>query len=205
MKKSEKIAHIMEVLDRLYPAPAIPLRHHDPYTLLVAVILSAQCTDKRVNEVTPELFRLADTPEKMARLGQKRIESIVRPCGLAPAKSKNIHTMSRLLLERHAGKVPGDFEQLLALPGVGRKTASVLMCQAFGQPAAPIDTHIHRLLQRWGLSKGNSSVVEAERDYMKCFPRSSWAKLHLQIIYFGREHCPARGHEPAQCPICGFC
>jgi len=199
--KKDKAAAIAGILDKLYPTVDVPLDHVDPYTLLVAVILSAQCTDARVNQITPLLFAEADDPASMVALGVDRIREIIKPCGLAPAKSKNIHEMSRLLLERHGGQVPHTFEELEALPGVGHKTASVVMAQAFGVPAFPVDTHIHRLAWRWGLSNGKS-VEQTERDLKKLFPESTWNKLHLQIIFFGREYCPARGHDRDMCPIC---
>jgi endonuclease-3 len=203
MGKDEKAARIGAILDRLVPLPPIPLAHEDPYTLLVAVVLSAQCTDARVNEVAPRLFALASTPAAMARLPVARIESIVRPCGLAPAKARHIRALSALLVERHAGRVPETLEELEALPGVGHKTASVVLVQAFGIPAFPVDTHIHRLAARWGLSSGRN-VVQTERDLKALFPAADWGRRHLQIIYFGREHCPARGHEAAACPICSW-
>jgi len=201
--KLEKAAKIGAILDRLHPQPPIPLAHEDPYTLLVAVLLSAQCTDKRVNEVVPHLFALARTPEQMAALPVARIESVVRPCGLAPAKAKNIRALSQLLVERHGGQVPRTFVELEALPGVGHKTAGVVLVQAFGIPAFPVDTHIHRLAARWGLSSGRN-VVQTERDLKALFPEADWGKRHLQIIYFGREQCPARGHDAAACPICSW-
>jgi len=203
VKRAEKAERIGQILDELYPQPAVPLRHRDPYTLLVAVVLSAQCTDERVNRTTPALFRCARTPERMAQLDRREIEQIVRPCGLAPQKSKAIRELSRLLVERHEGRVPADFEALEALPGVGHKTASVVMAQAFGRPAFPVDTHIHRLARRWGLSNG-SSVVRTERDLKRAFPEERWNDLHLQIIYFGREHCPALRHDMSACPICSW-
>lgn len=203
MTRAEKAGRIQKILAELYPLPPIPLRHEDPYTLLVAVVLSAQCTDARVNMVTPHLFARARTPEAMAALPVSEIERIIRPCGLAPAKARNIQALSRLLVERHGGSVPESFEALEALPGVGHKTASVVMAQAFGQPAFPVDTHIHRLAARWGLSSGKS-VEQTERDLKRLFPPDAWGALHLQMIYFGREHCPARGHEPARCPICSW-
>ncbi len=201
--KREKARRIQGLLDELYPAPPIPLDHRDPFTLLVAVLLSAQCTDARVNLVTPALFARAATPEAMAGVPVEEIHGLIRTCGLAPQKSRAIATLSRLLVERHGGEVPADFAALEALPGVGHKTASVVMAQAFGVPAFPVDTHIHRLAARWGLSDG-SSVVRTERDLKRIFPEESWNRLHLQIIYFGREHCPARGHDPRVCPICSF-
>lgn len=203
MTRKEKAAKIQEILDALYPAAPIPLDHTDPYTLLVAVMLSAQTTDKKVNEVTPRLFARASTPQQMAALEVDEIREIIREIGLAPTKAKNLREMSRLLLERHGGEVPADLEALEALPGVGHKTASVVLVQAFGQPAFPVDTHIHRLAARWGLSSGKN-VVQTEADLKKVFPRDAWSRLHLQIIYFGREHCPARGHDPAGCAICGW-
>lgn len=203
MKRADKAARIHGILDALYPQPPIPLLHDDAYTLLVAVLLSAQCTDKRVNEVTPGLFARASTPAAMTRLSVDEIRAIIRPCGLSPAKSKNIHRLSQMLLELHHGEVPASFEALEALPGVGHKTASVVMAQAFGVPAFPVDTHIHRLAARWGLSAARN-VEQTERDLKKLFPRESWNDLHLQIIYFGREHCPARGHDLATCQICGW-
>jgi len=201
--RAEKAERIGKILADLYPMPPIPLRHDDPYTLLVAVVLSAQCTDARVNVVTPRLFARARTPDAMAALAVRDIERIVRPCGLGPAKARNIRALSRILVEEHGGRVPASFEQLEALPGVGHKTASVVMVQAFGQPAFPVDTHIHRLAARWGLSSGRS-VEQTERDLKKLFPPAAWGAAHLQIIYFGREHCPARGHDPAACPICAW-
>jgi endonuclease-3 len=203
MTRAEKAERIRGILAEMYPVPPIPLRHDDPYTLLLAVVLSAQCTDARVNQVTPHLFARAATPEAMARLTARDIEAIIRPCGLAPAKARNIRELSRLLVERHAGAVPQDFEALEALPGVGHKTASVVMAQAFGQPAFPVDTHIHRLAARWGLSSG-ANVAATERDLKRLFPPSEWAALHLQLIYFGREHCPARAHDLAGCPVCSW-
>jgi endonuclease-3 len=201
--KAEKVAKIGVILDRLHPQPPIPLAHEDPYTLLVAVLLSAQCTDKRVNEVVPHLFALARTPEQMAKVPVARIESVVRPCGLGPAKAKNIRALSQLLVDRHGGEVPRSFEELEALPGVGHKTAGVVLAQAFGIPAFPVDTHIHRLAARWGLSSGRN-VVETERDLKALFPEAEWGRRHLQIIYFGREQCPARGHDATVCPICSW-
>ena len=203
MKRLEKAVKIHSILDELYPAPPIPLDHKDAYTLLVSVLLSAQTTDKRVNMVTPELFRRAPTPGKMVKLKVEEILSVIRTCGLAPGKARNIHALSEILLEEHGGRVPEDMEKLEALPGVGHKTASVVMIQAFNQPAFPVDTHIHRLAARWGLSRGKN-VEKTEQDLKAVFPRESWAKLHLQIIYFGREHCPARGHDLSQCPICSW-
>ncbi len=201
MIRSARAAFIAQKLAALYPNPTIPLLHRDPFTLLVAVILSAQCTDVRVNQVTPKLFALADNPANMAALTVAQIDTVVRPCGLSPMKAKNIREMSRLLLERHAGQVPRTFEELEALPGVGHKTASVLMVQAFNHPAFPVDTHIHRLALRWKLSRG-PNVVQVERDLKKLFPPESWHDLHLRIIYYGREHCTARGCNGHTCEIC---
>ena len=199
--KREKAAQIAAILDELYPEVPIPLSHSDPYTLLVAVLLSAQCTDERVNKITPHLFALAHTPEEMSAQDVSTIEDIIRPCGLAPRKAKAISELSKILLEKYNGQVPEDWEALESLPGVGHKTASVVMSQAFGRPAFPVDTHIHRLAWRWGLSNGKN-VEQTERDLKALFPEKSWNKLHLQIIYFGREYCPARGHDPHKCPIC---
>ncbi len=201
MTRQEKANAIVEILEDLYPETPIPLDHKDSYTLLIGVLLSAQCTDERVNKTTPHLFALADTPQKMIELEVAQIEDIIRPCGLAPRKSKAISQLSHILLDQHDGKVPQDMEALEALPGVGHKTASVVMSQAFGVPAFPVDTHIHRLANRWALSTGKN-VVKTEQDLKKVFPRELWNKLHLQIIFFGREYCPARGHDPHQCPIC---
>lgn len=201
MTKQEKAAFVAAKLAELYPTTSIPLDHVDPYTLLVAVVLSAQCTDKKVNEITPLLFARASTPQDMVKLSVEEIREIIRPCGLSPMKSKGIHGLSRMILEEHGGKVPADMAALEAMPGVGHKTASVVMVQAFGVPAFPVDTHIHRLAWRWTLSTGKS-VERTEEDLKKLFPRDKWADLHLQIIYFGREHCPAKGHDPKACPIC---
>lgn len=203
MRQAEKAAKIMQILDALYPAPDIPLDHEDPYTLLISVLLSAQCTDVRVNQITPILFKRARTPQKMIKLSIDEIRDIIRPCGLSPAKSKAIHGLSKIILEKHGGKVPTTFEDLEGLPGVGHKTASVVMVQAFGIPAFPVDTHIHRLAARWGLSSGKS-VAQTERDLKKLFPKDKWNVLHLQLIYFGREHCPALRHDMSQCPICSW-
>jgi endonuclease-3 len=203
VKRAQKAAKIGAILDQLHPLPPIPLAHEDPYTLLVSVVLSAQCTDKRVNEVTPGLFALARTPAQMAALPVSRIQAAIRSCGLAPAKAKNIRALSQLLVERHGGQVPTSFEELEALPGVGHKTAGVVRVQAFGLPAFPVDTHIHRLAARWGLSSGRN-VAQTERDLSALFPERDWGKRHLQLIYFGREHCPARGHDAATCPICSW-
>ncbi len=201
MTKQQKANYIIDTLERLYPTTPIPLQHSDPYTLLIAVLLSAQCTDARVNKVTPALFALADTPQKMAQVEVDEIRAIIRPCGLSPRKSKAIYELSHILLNQHDGKVPQSFEALEALPGVGHKTASVVMSQAFGVPAFPVDTHIHRLAYRWGVSSGKN-VVQTEKDLKALFPKDLWNKLHLQIIYFGREYCPARGHQPDVCPLC---
>ncbi len=205
MTRAEKAERISKILDRLYPEHEtdIPLAHKDAYTLLIAVLLSAQCTDARVNQVTPHLFALANTPEKMARIPIAKIHDTIRSCGLAPGKSKAIAELSRILVEEHGSVVPQTFEELEALPGVGHKTASVVMSQAFGHPALPVDTHIHRLAARWGLS-GGKSVVQTERDLKRLYAPEDWGRLHLQIIYFGREHCPARGHDLGSCPICSW-
>jgi endonuclease-3 len=201
MKKQERVQFIIHELQKRYPNPPIPLDHKDAYTMLIAVLLSAQCTDKRVNQITPLLFERADTPKKMIQLSVQEIENIIRPCGLSPAKSKAIHRLSEIILEKHNGEVPGTFQDLEALPGVGHKTASVIMSQVFEVPAFPVDTHIHRLMHRWKLSNGKS-VEQTERDAKRFFPENLWNELHLQIIYFGREFCPARGHEIEKCPIC---
>ncbi len=203
MRRQDKANRIAATLDALYPQPPIPLRHSDPYTLLIAVLLSAQCTDARVNMVTPDLFARASTPAAMAELTVEQILSFIRSCGLAPGKARRIRALSLQLLALHDGVVPRTFHELEALPGVGHKTASVVMAQAFGVPAFPVDTHIHRLASRWGLSAARN-VEQTERDLKKLFPRETWNALHLQIIYFGREHCPARGHDLAGCPICSW-
>ena len=203
MNRQDKADRIGKILDELYPEPPIPLDHQDPYTLLVSVMLSAQTTDKKVNEVTPALFAEAPDPKSMAALPVERILGHIRTVGLAPTKAKNLKRMAEQLLERHGGEVPADIDALEELPGVGHKTASVVMCQAFGQPAFPVDTHIHRLAARWGLSDGKN-VVKTEADLKKLFPEDTWIRRHLQIIYFGREQCPARGHDLSQCPICGW-
>ncbi|MDP0495506.1 MAG: endonuclease III [Verrucomicrobiota bacterium JB024] len=204
MTKAERAAWIADELERLFPHPQIPLDHKDPYTLLVAVLLSAQCTDIRVNQVTPKLFARADNPADMARVPVEEIQAIVRPCGLAPAKAKGISGLSKIIMEKHGGEVPRTMEELEALPGVGHKTASVVMVQAFGEPAFPVDTHIHRLAQRWELTSGKN-VVQTERDLKRFFPASKWHDLHLQIIYYGREVCPARGCDGLRCAICRTC
>jgi endonuclease-3 len=201
MTRQEKANEILPILEALYPTTPVPLDHKDPYTLLIAVLLSAQCTDVRVNKVTPALFELADTPQEMITVEVDEIRQIIRPCGLSPRKSRAISELSHILLEKHNGEVPQSFEYLEELPGVGHKTASVVMSQAFGVPAFPVDTHIHRLAYRWGLTNGKN-VVQTEKDLKKLFPRELWNKLHLQIIFFGREYCPARGHKPEECPIC---
>ncbi|MDZ4752438.1 MAG: endonuclease III [Flavobacteriales bacterium] len=196
MTKKEKSEFIIERLESLYPETLIPLKHDDAYTLLVAVVLSAQCTDERVNTVTPRLFQMAGTPREMAQLDAKDIEEIIKPCGLSPTKSKNIKTLSQILTNKYKGMVPKTFEELEELPGVGHKTASVVMSQAFGFPAFPVDTHIHRLMTRWGLTNGKN-VEQTESDAKKLFPEEKWNKLHLQIIFYGREYSPARSWDPA--------
>ncbi len=201
MTRKERAKFIGNILNELYPEPAIPLNFSNTFTFLIAVLLSAQCTDKKVNAISPTLFAQADTPQKMAQIPTEKIEEIIRPCGLAPAKSKHIKALSQMLLERFSGKVPRSFEDLESLPGVGHKTASVIMSQAFGVPAFPVDTHIHRLANRWKLSDG-SSVQKTEADLKKLFPKDEWNRRHLQMIYFGRSYCPARGHIPEKCPIC---
>lgn len=201
MRKKEKIDFIVRTLDELYPDPPIPLQHKDAYTLLISVLLSAQCTDERVNQITPHLFALADNPADMIKHPVEEIQAIIRPCGLSPAKSKAILGLSRILIDEHNGEVPDTFEALERLPGVGHKTASVVMSQAFGVPAFPVDTHIHRLAERWGLSPGKS-VDRTEKDLKAAFPKKIWNKLHLQIIYYGRQYCKARGHVIENCPIC---
>ncbi|MBL7940718.1 MAG: endonuclease III [Flavobacteriales bacterium] len=201
MTKAEKAAFVSAKLAELYPRTSIPLDHEDPYTLLVAVVLSAQCTDKKVNEITPLLFAKARTPWQMVKLRVEEIQDIIRPCGLSPMKSKGIHGLSRIIVEEHGGKVPQSFPALEALPAVGHKTASVVMSQAFGVPAFPVDTHIHRLAYRWTLSTGKS-VEHTEADLKKLFPEDTWNALHLRFIYFGREYCPSKGHDPRKCPIC---
>lgn len=198
-----KAERIQRILDQLFPAPEIPLEHADPFTLLVATVLSAQCTDARVNQVTPVLFARARTPQAMARISPAEIRGIIKPCGLSPMKSKALHGLSRLIVERHGGAVPRTFEELEALPGVGHKTAGVVMAQAFGVPAFPVDTHVHRLARRWGLSDGKSRE-QTERDLKALFPEVHWNKLHLQLIHFGRRHCPALRHDAARCPICSW-
>jgi endonuclease-3 len=201
--RAEKAERIRGILEHHYPSPPVPLQHDDPYTLLIAVLLSAQCTDERVNQVTPLLFEKARTPDEMVRLSVPEIRAVIRPCGLSPAKSKAIAGLSRILLDEHGGEVPGSFEALEALPGVGHKTAGVVMVQAFGHPAFPVDTHIHRLASRWGLSQAKN-VEQTERDLKRLFPEGLWGWAHLAMIFFGREHCPARGHDLAECPICSW-
>lgn len=201
MLKKEKVAFIQQKLEELFPETPVPLHHQDAYTLLIAVLLSAQCTDERVNQITPLLFARADNPADMVKLSVEEIREIIKPCGLSPAKSKAIHRLSEILLEKHGGEVPSTFEDLEALPGVGHKTASVVMSQAFGHPAFPVDTHIHRLAQRWKLTNGKN-VEQTEKDLKRLFPKDTWNKLHLQIIFFGRKYCPARGHKAEECPIC---
>ncbi len=204
MRKAERATYIDRRLEELYPETPIPLDHTNAYTLLVAVLLSAQCTDARVNLQTPALFKKADSAEKMLRLTVEEIDAIVRPCGLAPRKAQAIRGLSEILIEQHGGEVPADFDALEALPGVGHKTASVVMSQGFGVAAFPVDTHIHRLAQRWKLTDG-SSVVKTETDLKKLFPRDRWNKLHLQIIFYGREFCSARGCDGTVCEICRTC
>ena len=194
MNKKEKVEFIIKSLEELYPKTPIPLNHKDPYTLLIAVLLSAQCTDERVNQITPKLFKIADSPKKMIKLSIKEIEDIIRPCGLSPMKSKGIFGLSKMIIEKHDGKVPENLEDLETFPSVGHKTASVVMSQAFGFPTFPVDTHIHRLMYRWGLSNGKN-VETTEKDAKRLFPKKLWNKLHLQIIYYGREYCPARGWD----------
>ena len=201
MTRQAKAIAIGAILDDLYPEVPVPLDHKDPYTLLVAVLLSAQCTDVRVNQVTPALFALADNPRDMARQSVDDIRAIIRPCGLSPQKSKAIKRLSEILIEEHGGAVPASIELLERLPGVGHKTASVVVSQAFDVPAFPVDTHIHRLAYRWGLASGKN-VVDTERSLKKVYAPEVWNRVHLQIIFFGREHCPARGHDPRICPIC---
>jgi len=203
MKKQDKAKKIGRILDDLYPTPPIPLQHKDPFTLLVAVVLSAQTTDVQVNKVTPALFARARTPAKLAAMSESEILQIIRSCGLAPGKARNIRKLAQTIVDQHGGKVPREMEALEKLPGVGHKTASVVMSQAFGQPAFAVDTHIHRLAARWGLSSGKN-VEQTEHDLKKLFPRDEWAKRHLQMIYFGREYCPARNHDFAKCPICSW-
>lgn len=201
MTKGEKVADILSILNKYYPKPEVPLQHKDAYTLLISVLLSAQCTDERVNKTTPLLFKQADNPYDMMKLSVEDIRAIIKPCGLSPMKSKGIAGLSKILVERYDGQVPDTFEALEELPAVGHKTASVVMTQWFGKSAFPVDTHIHRLANRWGLSNGKS-VAQTEKDLKKLIPEKEWNKAHLQIIYFGREYCPARGHRWETCPIC---
>jgi len=201
ISKEEKILAISKILEELYPETPIPLDHYDDYSLLIAVLLSAQCTDKKVNQITPLLFQEASTPGEMINLSIDDIKSIIRPCGLSPQKAKAIYNLSHILLEKHKGAVPDNFLDLEALPGVGHKTASVVMSQAFGVSAFPVDTHIHRLAYRWGLSNGKN-VTQTEKDLKRLFPKNRWNKIHLQMIFFGREYCSAKAHNPKLCPIC---
>ena len=200
-KKQTNAVDLANILEQLYPETPIPLNHNDNYTLLIAVLLSAQCTDERVNKITPILFAKADNPFEMVKLSVEEIKTIIRPCGLSPRKSKAIHELSKIIIEKHKGIVPNSFEYLEELPGVGHKTASVVMAQAFGIPAFPVDTHIHRLAYRWKLTNGKN-VDQTEKDLKRLYPKELWNKLHLQIIFFGREYCPARSHKPETCPIC---
>ena len=201
ISKKEKVSDIEQMLEEFYPETPIPLVHTDTFSLLIAVLLSAQCTDKRVNTVTPILFAKAATPSEMIQLSPDEIRAIIRPCGLSERKSNAIYNLSHILIDKHNSEVPQNFEDLEALPGVGHKTASVVMSQAFGVPAFPVDTHIHRLANRWALTSGKN-VVQTEKDLKRLFPRDKWNKLHLQIIFYGREYCPARGHQTETCPIC---
>jgi endonuclease-3 len=201
MTNKERAAKILSILEREFPEVPIPLDHKDPYTLLIAVLLSAQCTDERVNKITPLLFAKADNPYEMIKMTAEEIKEIIRPCGLSPMKSKGIHGLSQMIIEQHGGEVPQSFEALEAMPAVGHKTASVVMSQAFGVSAFPVDTHIHRLAYRWKLSTGKN-VDKTEKDLKAAFPIETWNKVHLQIIFFGRKYCPARGHNPLACPIC---
>lgn len=201
MTKSEKVKDILKILETYYPTPEVPLQHKDAYTLLISVLLSAQCTDERVNKTTPALFKMANNPYEMMKYSAAEIREIIKPCGLSPMKSKGIAGLSKILVEKHQGQVPQTFEELEALPSVGHKTASVVMTQWFGKPAFPVDTHIHRLAYRWGLTNGKN-VEQTERDLKRLIPESKWNKVHLQIIYFGREYCSARGHAWKACPVC---
>ncbi|MEJ6661842.1 MAG: endonuclease III [Bacteroidia bacterium] len=201
MTNKERAAKILSILEREFPEVPIPLDHKDPYTLLIAVLLSAQCTDERVNKITPLLFAKADNPYDMVKMTVEEIKEIIRPCGLSPMKSKGIHGLSQMIIEQHGGEVPQSFEALEAMPAVGHKTASVVMSQAFGVSAFPVDTHIHRLAYRWKLSTGKN-VDKTEKDLKAAFPLDTWNKVHLQIIFFGRKYCPARGHNALACPIC---
>ena len=201
MLKAERVAYVRQHLAELYPETPVPLDHRNPFTLLIAVLLSAQCTDERVNQVTPALFDLAEDPHAMAKVDVEKIREIIRPCGLSPRKSKAISELSKILIEDHGGQVPADFEALEALPGVGHKTASVVMAQAFGVPAFPVDTHIHRIAQRWKLTNGKN-VEQTEKDLKRLFPAEEWNQLHLRIIFYGREYCSARGCDGRDCPMC---
>jgi len=203
LKRSEKAPRILQMLEEFYPETPVPLDHETPFQLLIAVLMSAQTTDKKVNQVTPELFRQGPDSESMAKLTPEEIQGIIREVGLAPTKARNISKLSQILVESYDGEIPNTFEGLESLPGVGHKTAGVVMAQAFGVPAFPIDTHIHRLAARWGLSNG-TNVVKTEKDLKAIFPKESWNKLHLQIIFFGREYCPARNHDLTKCPICSW-
>ena len=204
MNKIDRAAYVVKRLDEIYPETPVPLNHRSKFELLIAVLLSAQCTDERVNQVTPQLFSLADNPLDMSKLQTEKIYEIIRPCGLAPQKSANISKLSIMIIEKHQGLVPSNFEDLERLPGVGHKTASVVMSQGFGYPAFPVDTHIHRLAQRWGLTNGKN-VTQTEKDLKKLFPEERWNKLHLQIIFYGRSHCTARGCDGTVCEICTTC
>ena len=204
MKKMERVKYIISYLDNIYPDTPIPLTHQNHYELLIAVLLSAQCTDERVNQVTPSLFALANNPDMMIKLSSQKIYEIIKPCGLGPKKSKAIYDLSNILIKEYKSQVPESFEALESLPGVGHKTASVVMSQGFGHPAFPVDTHIHRLAQRWGLSNGKN-VNQTEKDLKRLFPIENWNKLHLQIIFYGREYCTARGCDGTKCPICKAC
>lgn len=204
LKKAERVDYILQRLEELYPEVPIPLDHRDHYTLLIAVLLSAQCTDERVNQITPALWQLADTPHTMAQLPVEEIREVIRPCGLSPQKSKAISGLSQILINEYHGKVPENMAALETFPGVGHKTASVVMSQAFGHPAFPVDTHIHRLAQRWGLTNGKN-VVQTEKDLKRLFPKNKWNKLHLQIIFYGREYCSARSCDGTRCEICTTC
>lgn len=201
ISKQNKAKKIAEILDEYFPNPSIPLNHKSAYTLLIAVVLSARCTDARVNQITPQLFERASTPQEMIQLAPEEISAIIKPCGLSPQKGRAIWHLSKILLEKYKGEVPRTFEELEELPGVGHKTASVVLAQAFHIPAFPIDTHIHRCAKRWGLSTGKN-IAETERDLKRLFPKNRWIKLHLQIIHFARKFCPARNHQPHLCPIC---
>ena len=204
MKKMERVKYIISYLDSIYPDTPIPLSHQNHYELLIAVLLSAQCTDERVNQVTPSLFALANNPDMMIKLSSQKIYEIIKPCGLGPKKSKAIYDLSNILVKEYKSQVPVSFEALESLPGVGHKTASVVMSQGFGHPAFPVDTHIHRLAQRWGLTNGKN-VNQTEKDLKRLFPIENWNKLHLQIIFYGREYCTARGCDGTKCPMCKAC